>query len=84
MDADSSTNVITVKLRVSPELKQKIAESAEKYNRSMNADMVARLEESFLPNLTGQDIPPELEMMIKNILITFNKLQKEKDSLESS
>jgi|GEM_PF-3596152 len=47
MEFDSSAHVITVKLRVSPELKQKIAESAEQYNRSMNADMVARLEQSF-------------------------------------
>lgn len=38
---------VTVRLRVPPELRDKIAESAEKYNRSMNADMVARLEESF-------------------------------------
>lgn len=35
------------KLRVPPELKVKIEESAKAHNRSMNADMVARLEKSF-------------------------------------
>ncbi|WHP06845.1 Arc family DNA-binding protein [Acinetobacter corruptisaponis] len=38
---------VTVRLRVPPELRDKIHSSAEQYNRSMNADMVARLEESF-------------------------------------
>lgn len=38
-----------VRLRVPPELKQKIEESAEKNNRSQSAEMVARLEKSFEP-----------------------------------
>jgi len=36
-----------VRLRVPPELKKQIEESAEKNNRSQSAEMVARLEESF-------------------------------------
>jgi hypothetical protein len=36
------------KLRWSSELREKIAESAKAHNRSMNADIVARLEQSFL------------------------------------
>ena len=36
-----------VRLRVPPELKQKIEESAEKNNRSQSAEMVARLEQTF-------------------------------------
>lgn len=35
------------KLRLPPELKERIAESAKSLNRSMNADIVARLEKSF-------------------------------------
>lgn len=35
------------KMRMSTELKQKISESAKELNRTMNADIVARLEESF-------------------------------------
>lgn len=34
-------------LRWSDELKEKIAKSAKEHNRSMNADIVARLEQSF-------------------------------------
>lgn len=36
-----------VRLRVPPELKKQIEESAEKNNRSQSAEMVARLEQSF-------------------------------------
>lgn len=38
---------IIARLRLPPELRDKIAESAKSHNRSMNADMVARLEQSF-------------------------------------
>ena len=37
-------------LRWPDELKEKIAQSAKEHNRSMNADIVARLEESFSQN----------------------------------
>lgn len=35
------------KLRIPAELKARISESAKAHNRSMNADIVARLEKSF-------------------------------------
>lgn len=38
---------VAYNLRLPAELKDKIAESAQQLNRSMNADIVARLEESF-------------------------------------
>ena len=47
MSDQEQTKVITVKLRVSPDLRDRIAQSAKAHNRSMNADMVARLEASF-------------------------------------
>ena len=43
---------VTVRLRVPPELRDKIAASSEQYNRSMNADMVARLEQSYKKEAT--------------------------------
>ena len=43
----NQTDHTIVRLRVPPELKQKIEESAEKNNRSQSAEMVARLEKSF-------------------------------------
>lgn len=47
MQNESQSQVITIKLRVSPDLKSKIEASAKAHNRSMNQDMVARLQESF-------------------------------------
>lgn len=44
----NQTDHTIVRLRVPPELKKKIEESAEQNNRSQSAEMVARLEESFL------------------------------------
>lgn len=38
---------VAYNLRLPPELKEKIAESAKEHNRSMNADIVARIEQSF-------------------------------------
>lgn len=43
---------IAYNLRLPQELKDKIAESAKELNRSMNADIVARLEDSFLASVT--------------------------------
>lgn len=50
-----------VRLRVPPELKQKIEESAEKNNRSQSAEMVARLEQSFIPSKTNEQILEYME-----------------------
>ncbi|PTV50080.1 Arc family DNA-binding protein [Acinetobacter seifertii] len=38
---------VAYNLRLPQELKDKISDSAKEFNRSMNADIVARLEESF-------------------------------------
>lgn len=38
---------VEYKVRMPQELKDKISESAKELNRSMNADIVARLEQSF-------------------------------------
>lgn len=49
------------KLRWSEELRDKVAESAKAYKRSMNADIIARLERSFLtePDFSPLNMPPE-------------------------
>ncbi|MCU4630557.1 Arc family DNA-binding protein [Acinetobacter variabilis] len=54
---------VTVRLRVPPELRDKIAASSEQYNRSMNADMVARLEQSFSAPETTQSLLEEAVML---------------------
>jgi len=43
---------VAYNLRLPQELKDKIAESAKELNRSMNADIVARLEQSFNETLS--------------------------------
>ena len=66
-------------LRWPDELKEKIAQSAKKHNRTMNADIVARLEQSLaieeLPTITQADkdyltkiqsIEEKLDMIINN------------------
>lgn len=47
-------------LRWPEELRQKVAQSAKEHNRSMNADIVARLEQSFEQGLNHET---EMHMM---------------------
>lgn len=58
-----------VRLRVPPELKQKIEESAEKNNRSQSAEMVARLEQSF--DSAKNYSEEEFEKAVNNFLEGF-------------
>ena len=41
---------VEYKMRMTQDLKEKIVASAKEHNRSMNADIVARLEKSFAEN----------------------------------
>ncbi len=60
---------VTVRLRVTPELRDKIAESSKEYNRSMNADMVARLEKSF-SGVKLKDLSPS--QFVKHVQLVDN------------
>ena len=74
---------VTVRLRVPPELRDKIAASSEQYNRSMNADMVARLEESFTSGLVASD--PYKRMLLAVIAgILAEQADREKPSFEEA
>lgn len=53
------------KIRLPHELKEKIRQSAEQYNRTMTADIVARLEQTFSNSVNFDDIP--LELLISKI-----------------
>lgn len=70
-------SVLTLKLRVTPDLKQKIIESSEKYNRSMNADMVARLEQSFstkeASNMSLEDYKIAAQEVFKDTVVAHLK-----------
>lgn len=78
MSEDSNT-VVTLKVRVTPEFREKIVETAKSNNRSMNQEIVARLEKSFddedLPWLTNtnkeyltkiKSIEEKLDQIINN------------------
>lgn len=61
----NQTDHTIVRLRVPPELKQKIEDSAEKNNRSQSAEMVARLEKSFEQPPSAELSPTQLEQITK-------------------
>ncbi|WP_230657781.1 Arc family DNA-binding protein [Psychrobacter sp. I-STPA10] len=59
---------VEYKMRMTQELKDKIKASADQYNRSMNADIIARLEESFnTPSFEQQNINKEQLEHITNL-----------------
>lgn len=70
------------KLRWSEELRDKVATSAKAYNRSMNADIIARLERSFLtePDFSPLNMPPE-ELVERLKEAKFNHLNDETSEL---
>lgn len=57
------------KLRMPPELKERLFASAKEMNRSLNSEIVARLEKSF----EAEDTPEDLRKIIKE---ENNNLQK--------
>lgn len=72
---------VTVRLRVPPELRDKISKSSEQYNRSMNADMVARLEQSFEAQISHEFEIHVMEIMLKEQQDKINKLIQSIDNL---
>lgn len=56
---------VAYNLRLPQELKDRIAESAKELNRSMNADIVARLEQSFEKPITSEHEVNDLRELLK-------------------
>lgn len=72
MEQEDLSTVITVKLRISPKLRDLIAESAKAHNRSMNADIVARLEKSFETDSNQVALlQEEITLAMKNVMKNF-------------
>lgn len=71
------TSDVEYKMRMTQELKEKIAESAQTHNRSMNADIVARLENSFgtttLSNASTEELMAELLERMGKKSLTIEK-----------
>lgn len=77
----NQTDHTIVRLRVPPELKQKIEDSAEKNNRSQSAEMVARLEQSFEPEVKVSETL-EFELMKRSYLDQAQQVKELKEMVE--
>lgn len=68
---------VEYKMRMTQDLKDKIVESAKKHNRSMNADIVARLDKSFfIDNVNTLEID-QLHQMYTDLLNKNERLTSE-------
>jgi hypothetical protein len=77
----NQTDHTIVRLRVPPELKQKIEDSAEKNNRSQSAEMVARLEQSFEPEVKVSETL-EFELMKRSYLDQAQQVKELREMVE--
>lgn len=66
---------VEYKVRMSQELKDKISESAKELNRSMNADIVARLEDSFPATNNKEAYKRYINKKINNLAYTIERLE---------
>ena len=58
-------------LRLPPEMREKIAEAARRYRRSLNSEIVSRLEQSFIegpPENVAPPLHPHLEHVLRGRL----------------
>lgn len=82
MTEDQSA-VVTLKVRVTPEFREKIVSTAKNNNRSMNQEIVARLEESFTSGLVASD--PYKRMLLAVIAgILAEQADREKPSFKEA
>lgn len=67
--SEDQNNIVTLKVRVTAEFREKIATTAKENNRSMNAEIVARLEQSF--DSAKNYSEEEFERAVNNFLEGF-------------
>lgn len=63
--SEDQSSVVTLKVRVTPEFREKIVETAKANNRSMNQEIVSRLEASFDSNTEMDEFIIFLENSVK-------------------
>jgi len=63
--SDDQNGVVTLKVRVNPEFREKIVATAKENNRSMNQEIVSRLEASFGTNTEMDEFIIFLENSLK-------------------
>ncbi|EJL6947036.1 Arc family DNA-binding protein [Vibrio cholerae] len=74
-----SRNINPFGLRMPPELKEKLEEEAKKNMRSLNAELVARLEESFERKVDNMEVA-ELTYQVQLLL----QMMREKEELDKA
>ena len=72
--SEDQNNIVTLKVRVTAEFREKIATTAKENNRSMNAEIVARLEQSF-------STPETTQSLLEDAVILTLKAVKDDPSL---
>lgn len=82
MSEDNNT-VVTLKVRVTPEFREKIVETAKRNNRSMNAEIVHRLEDSFKSSSSGLDVNSPL-FYAASLSTEISKLRAKSEALKFS
>lgn len=76
--SEDQGSVVTLKVRVTPEFREKIIEAAKENSRSMNAEIVHRLEASF-----EDEKPPTQYVDISKALgLIFEEIQDLKKNQE--
>lgn len=74
--SDDQSGVVTLKVRVAPEFREKIVATAKENNRSMNQEIVLRLEQSFAENQQKESTIADLTDQIKHLKMSFDVLVK--------
>mgnify|MGYP000848357405 CR=1 FL=1 len=64
---DSSEEVVTLKVRMTPEFRKQIIQSAKDNKRSMNTEIVHRLEQSYESDDAQRKVPETLETILEEI-----------------
>lgn len=77
--SEDQNNIVTLKVRVTAEFREKIVATAKENNRSMNQEIVARLEQSFehQENSDIAQLKQQIERMdqtIKTLAITLQSV----------
>jgi hypothetical protein len=73
--SDEQSSVVTLKVRVSPEFREKIVNTAKQNNRSMNQEIVGRLEQSFEKDEASEFDREFVLQVIKNQQDQIDQLQ---------
>ncbi len=81
---EDDNKVVTMKVRVTPEFREKLVTTAKENNRSMNAEIVDRLEKSFnidLGDLTVDEFNQFLNKAEKFTYLQNKKIDEQQETI---